>query len=277
MAAHGIDLVDEDDAGRVLLGLLEHVAHAAGADADEHLHEVRAGNVEKRHARLAGDGAAEQGLAGAGRADHQRALGNLAAQALELGRVLQEVDDLGQILLGLVDAGDVIESHPVLVLGEQAGLRLAETHRATGAALHLPHQENPGADDQHDRDRIDQDLHQQRRARRQEGDLAALGVHLLGQLIVVLAGGDDVPSALLAVVHLDIATVDGHIGDVALIDFAQELGVRHLLGRRRPLPLTLHHAGDHQHGDDDDAPNGQVAQIHSMGLVTPKATNLGAR
>src|SRR5690606_41943690 len=33
VTAHGIDLVDEDDARRVLLGLLEHVAHAAGADA----------------------------------------------------------------------------------------------------------------------------------------------------------------------------------------------------------------------------------------------------
>src|SRR5690606_29296099 len=41
MATNGVDLVDEDDAGGVLLGLLEHVADAAGADADEHLDEVR--------------------------------------------------------------------------------------------------------------------------------------------------------------------------------------------------------------------------------------------
>jgi hypothetical protein len=37
--ADGVDFVDEDDARRILLGLLEHVAHAAGADADEHLDE----------------------------------------------------------------------------------------------------------------------------------------------------------------------------------------------------------------------------------------------
>ncbi len=42
MAADRVDLVDEDDARRVLLALLEHVAHAAGADADEHLDKVRA-------------------------------------------------------------------------------------------------------------------------------------------------------------------------------------------------------------------------------------------
>ena len=55
MAADRIDFVDEDDAGRVLLRLFEHVAHAAGADADEHLHEIRARNGEERHVRLAGD------------------------------------------------------------------------------------------------------------------------------------------------------------------------------------------------------------------------------
>ena len=42
MAADRVDFVDEDDAGRVLLGLLEHVAHARSADADEHLDEVGA-------------------------------------------------------------------------------------------------------------------------------------------------------------------------------------------------------------------------------------------
>ena len=42
VAADSIDLVDEDDARRVLFGLIEHVAHAAGADAHEHLDEVGA-------------------------------------------------------------------------------------------------------------------------------------------------------------------------------------------------------------------------------------------
>ena len=61
----GVDLVDEDDAGRVLLPLLEQVANAARADADEHLDEVGARDGEERHARLAGDRAREQRLAGA--------------------------------------------------------------------------------------------------------------------------------------------------------------------------------------------------------------------
>ena len=94
MAADRVDLVDEDDARRVLLGLLEHVAHAAGADADEHLDEVGARDGEERHVRLAGDGAGEQRLAGAGRADQQHAARDAAAEPLELLRVAQELDDL---------------------------------------------------------------------------------------------------------------------------------------------------------------------------------------
>src|SRR3954464_15469776 len=98
MAADGVDLVHEDDAGAVLLGLLEEVAHAAGADADEHLDEVRAGDREERHAGLAGDGAGEQRLAGAGRPEEQHALRDARAERLEFLRVLEELLDLVQLL-----------------------------------------------------------------------------------------------------------------------------------------------------------------------------------
>ena len=109
VAADGVDLVHEDDAGRVLLGLLEEVAHARGADADEHLDEVRAGDREERHARLAGDRAREQRLAGARRPVEQHALRDARAERLELLRVLQELLDLVELLDRLVDAGDVAE------------------------------------------------------------------------------------------------------------------------------------------------------------------------
>src|ERR1700761_2865687 len=62
VATDGVDLVHEDDAGTVLLGLLEQVAHARGADADEHLDEVRPGDREERHAGLAGHRPSQQRL-----------------------------------------------------------------------------------------------------------------------------------------------------------------------------------------------------------------------
>ena len=42
MPADRVDLIDEDDAGRLFFRLLEHVAHPRRANADEHLDEVGA-------------------------------------------------------------------------------------------------------------------------------------------------------------------------------------------------------------------------------------------
>ena len=109
MAADRVDFVDEDDARRILLGLFEHVAHAACADADEHFDEVGARNREEGHVGLAGDRARQQRLAGAWRADEQHAVRDLAAEPLELLRIAQEFDDFLEILLGFVDAGDIVK------------------------------------------------------------------------------------------------------------------------------------------------------------------------
>ena len=67
MAADRVNLVDEDDARRVVLGLLKEVAHARRADADEHLDELGAGGRREGHAGLPGDGARQQGLPRPGR------------------------------------------------------------------------------------------------------------------------------------------------------------------------------------------------------------------
>ena len=152
--AEGVELVDEDDAGGLLLGLLEHVADAGRADADEHLDEVGAAEAEERHARLAGDGLGEQRLAGARRADEQHALGDAAAEALVfLGR-LEELDDFAQLFDRFVDAGDVLERDVDVFLGEELAAAAAEGHRRAGPA-HPPHHE----DEQHHQ----QARHQQHR------------------------------------------------------------------------------------------------------------------
>src|SRR3954468_8454306 len=84
VAPDGVDLVHEDDAGAVLLRLLEEVSHARGAYSYEHLDEVRARDREEGDAGLTRDGAREQRLAGARRPVEQHALRYSRAERLEL-------------------------------------------------------------------------------------------------------------------------------------------------------------------------------------------------
>mmetsp|Transcript_53268 Transcript_53268/g.124851 ORF Transcript_53268/g.124851 Transcript_53268/m.124851 type:complete len:956 (-) Transcript_53268:390-3257(-) len=162
VAADGVNFVDEDDAGRALLGLLEHVAHAGRANADEHLDEVGTRDREERHLGLAGDGLGQQRLAGTRGADHQHAARDAAAQLLELLRVLQEVDQFLHFLLGLVAAGHVGKGDGVVGLIQHPGLALAEAERpALAAALHLAHKVNPDADQQQHRRPVDQHADQE--------------------------------------------------------------------------------------------------------------------
>ena len=54
--------------------------------------------------------------------------------------------------------GHVLEGHPLLVLGEQPGLRLAEAHGLAAARLHLADEEDPQPDEEQQREPHDQDL-----------------------------------------------------------------------------------------------------------------------
>src|SRR6266496_1004103 len=92
MTTYRVNFVDENDAWRGFLALLEHVADARGADAHEHLHEIRAADGEERHISFTRDRARQQGLASARRADHQHALGNTATEFLKFFRITQEFD-----------------------------------------------------------------------------------------------------------------------------------------------------------------------------------------
>src|SRR6202030_2021284 len=108
VASDSIDFVDEDDAGGVLLALLEEVADAGCADAYEHFNEVRTGDGEEGNVGFAGYCAGEEGLAGSWRSDEQDALGDAAAEALELLSFAEELNDLLELFLGFVNTSDVL-------------------------------------------------------------------------------------------------------------------------------------------------------------------------
>mmetsp|Transcript_9208 Transcript_9208/g.35846 ORF Transcript_9208/g.35846 Transcript_9208/m.35846 type:complete len:340 (-) Transcript_9208:62-1081(-) len=108
LGADRVDLVDEDDRGRLLLGQSEGVAHEFSAVADEHLHEERTRELQVRGVGLRRAGARDERLAGAGRAVKQDTLGRANAQRLELLRVGHGQDHrLGELLDLLVEAANV--------------------------------------------------------------------------------------------------------------------------------------------------------------------------
>ncbi len=257
----------------MLLGLLEHVAHARGADADEHLDEVRARDGEERHVGLAGDRTGEQRLAGAGRPDQQHALGDPATDLLEFLRVLEELDDFLQLLLGLVDAGDVVERHPTMLLGQQPGARLAKAHRLTAARLHLAHEEDPDADQQQHGEPGHQDAEQGRHAvvDWRGGDphapiaQAADQVGILGRVGAERAAVGEVPA--------DRVALDGDVADPAIVDLGQEVGERETgLWTAPGRVLEQIEQRDQQQADDD--PERQVLRkvVHSRCPVASRSS-----
>ena len=108
LRADRVELVDEDDRGRVLARLFEQLPDSRCAEAGEHLDERRRALGEELRARLAGDRLREQRLAGAGWPVEQDPLRDARAQPAEALGVAQEVDHLVQLPLGLVEAGDVV-------------------------------------------------------------------------------------------------------------------------------------------------------------------------
>ena len=164
LAADGVDLVDEDDRGRLLARGLEQVAHARRADTDEHLHEVGTRDRDERHAGLAGDRARDERLARSRRADEQHALGDARADVLELAGHLQEVDDFGDLLFHRAVAGDVAERRLRLVGVVDLGARAPDVHDRAHLALGATRDEPPQRADQTEHEREAEDrAHQVRR------------------------------------------------------------------------------------------------------------------
>ena len=255
LAADRVDFIDEDDAGRVLLGVLEHVAHAGRAHADEHFDEIGAGNAEERHLGLAGDALGQQGLAGARRADQQQAARNAAAELLELLRVLQEVDDFLHLFFRFVTSGNIGESDLVVVLVEHARLALAEAEGAAlAAALHLAHEVDPDPDQQQHRPPADQQGHQQRAfLARLDVELDAVVDEVADQAAVEVGGG----GADLPVIRGDrddlgaaLAFLDDRVLDALAAHFLQEIGIAHHAGTGGTARVELLENGKQHEGDD---------------------------
>ena len=85
LTPHGIDLIDENDAGLVTFCEIEEVADTGGTDTDVHLDEVGTAHREEGNARFACNSFREQRFTRSGRTDEENALRDLRP---EVGKLL---------------------------------------------------------------------------------------------------------------------------------------------------------------------------------------------
>src|SRR5439155_5819655 len=271
--ADGVDLVDEDDARRVLLALLEQVAHTGSAHAHEHLHEVRPADAEERHARFAGDRFGQEGLARPRRADDQDALRNAPPQLLEFVRVFEELDDLDNFFLGLINPGHVGKCHFFAVFRQEPRAAPAERQRLVAADLHLSHQKEPERQEENERP----PRHEERDVpgvvfRRLGVDRDVMFPEHLDQIGVFDHIGLEWPPVFEHAV--DVIAADGDVPDIALLDPADELTELDLFVRGLPLEGEEVEQQDHEQADDDPKDEVFHAGIHpkpprTLDLNTP--------
>ena len=255
--ADGVDFIDEDDARRLFLGLVEKVAHTGGAHADEHFDEFRPGNAEEGDLGFAGDGFGEQGLAGARRADQQGAFRHGGADLLVFVRMVQEIDQLDEGFFCLVLARYIGKGNAGVGLHVHFGIALAEVAHAADTAEaaftgHKAHDELP--DDEEDQDREDPVREEALEGRGfagndlREGDLAlfearqelrVFGTARDVDLFVVRVGGGGGQPFV----------ADFDLGELALIHHLQECAVGDVF--HLGLEHGREHVGVQQHDDDE--------------------------
>jgi hypothetical protein len=225
-------------------------SYARGADADEHLDEVRAADRVEGHAGLARDGAGEQRLAGAGRSEQEHALRDLGAHRLELGGVREVLLDLLELLDRLVHAGDVGERGLRLVLGDDLGARLAELHHAATATLRLVHDPQEDPDDQQDRDQLEQEREQSGPVLRVDLGRDAVVLEELDELVLRLVGVPGLEHRPVGELRSDglVALEDLRLLDATGRDELDELRVR----QRFATGAATGEDDEHPQSDQDD-------------------------
>src|SRR5215469_705590 len=223
MPADCIDFVDEDNAGSILLALLEQVADTAGAHADKHFYEIRTRNREEWYTRFAGNRPCQQRLTRSRRSDQQNAFGNTAAELLKLLRLAQELDNLLQLFLGFLHTRDVFERYFLLLRGMQPRPALAEAQSLISPALHLPHHKDPEGDQDDKRRSVQQDGDPASRAGILDFDVDVLfPEHFIK--VRVVGRHDGVETRILVGVRsMNIVRGDGHVLNLTLLHFVQKL------------------------------------------------------
>src|SRR5690606_4769038 len=239
VTADSVNLVNEDDAGRVLFRLFKHVADTAGADADKHFNKVGTGNREKRHFGFASNGAGKKGFTRTRRTDQQSAFGDLTAKLCKAAGIFQKFDDFFQFFARFVNTGHVLERDFSLLFGQQFCFGFAKAHRArTAAFLHLAQHKKRNTQNEQERQRLDQQILPDARA---FFSLAAIfHTFFIEQVDKARVAADRGGRKLVAVSHLagDFIRGNRNAFDAAFRNLGPERGIADRIGAISPCVRT---------------------------------------
>ena len=269
-AADGVDLIDENNAGCILIGFFEQVTHTGGAHADIELDEIRARQGEKGHMRLTGHGLCQQSLSGSGRAHEQGSLGKLGADLDIAAGIVQEIDDLHQGFLGLVFTCHVLEGDTGLLLYIFLGRALSYAHDTASASAHAAEEHTEKPPHQQDGKHIGQNKgHHHSGAVRHIGIIGDLGIHqALGQS--VLGFGHTCVEHRIRVLEMDLQPVGLHVDlcDLLLLDIFDKVVIGNL-ARLTVFPHEIAESG--KQGDCHDQNDKKILTGLAVSAAIPVA------
>jgi len=84
---HRVDFINEHDAWCIFFRFFEQIPNAGSTDTDEHFHEIRTGNGEKRNVCFARNRLCQKGFTGSGRSLQQNTLGDSRPDLCKLARI----------------------------------------------------------------------------------------------------------------------------------------------------------------------------------------------
>src|SRR5258707_11785523 len=161
LPAYRVDLVDENDAGRCFLRLVEQVANTTGANTHQHFDKLRAGHRVERDAGFTGNGSCQQGFTCAWRAYQQYTTWDLATQALKLLRRLKKLNHFFQLELCLVYTRDICKRHGGAVFKDKLGTPLDKNDEALLALRGEVADDNAQVDQQRPGQQCNQQVHKE--------------------------------------------------------------------------------------------------------------------
>src|SRR6266516_3847603 len=111
MATHGINLIDKDNARRMLFSLFKEIAHPCSPNTYEHLHKLRSANTIERNISLACYCTRNERLTCAGGTHQKHAFGNACSHRDKARRVLEKLYNFLKLNLRLLYTCNIFKEH----------------------------------------------------------------------------------------------------------------------------------------------------------------------